>query len=181
MDDDFFSSNVKVPSTASPFDEILVAAPQPPSVAPQQPSVPFEVISAPVVAAPVATVTRVDAAAPSPSAASTKSQLVAELQKSIADRTASADKATVEKDDKTKKAAQQFLQEQNRKREERLKLIKSDHLKEQSEYEKKASELKQAGAVWASIGFLVDLKKPNPHSKKTERMKTILLELEKRV
>jgi hypothetical protein len=42
-----------------------------------------------------------------------------------------------------------------------------------------ATELKQAGAVWASVGLMVDLKKPNQHSKKTERMKHILLALEK--
>lgn len=103
---------------------------------------------------------------------------VQELQKQISERTAAADKATLEKEDRQKKAAQAYIAEEKSKREKKLKIVHEDHRKEQAEYEKKTADLKKAGATWSSLGVVVDLKKPNAFSKKTDRMKQVLINLE---
>eukprot|EP00331_Platyophrya_macrostoma_P016458 CAMPEP_0176466638 /NCGR_PEP_ID=MMETSP0127-20121128/38009_1 /TAXON_ID=938130 /ORGANISM="Platyophrya macrostoma, Strain WH" /LENGTH=240 /DNA_ID=CAMNT_0017859839 /DNA_START=1 /DNA_END=723 /DNA_ORIENTATION=+ len=181
------------------FDSVVVAAPAPaatpaPAAATPVPSVPAAatpVSSAPAAATPgsALTATPVAPVVASPIVStpigttaaemSARSSVVAEQLRVIQERTAAIDKSVAEKSERLKKAAQEYLKEEANKRDAKLAIVRADHKKEQDAYEKRATELKQSGAVWQSIGLLVDLKKPNPHSKKTERMKSVLLNMEK--
>jgi hypothetical protein len=163
MDDDFFGAPVPrrneldeviVPQNISPKasagEKILVAAPAPPP---------------PVFAA----------AAPAPPAAG--AQLYQDQLKAVADRTAQIDQSTRDRDERQRKQAQAYLSEQIALRDSRLKAVKAEHVKEQQELQQKVLELKKSGAVWQSVGLLVDLQKPNTHSKRTEQMRSILKKL----
>jgi hypothetical protein len=206
MDDDFFASSGPVSearTATNVFDEVLVAA-QPPKATSQPTSQPSSQPSSPprpaddeasespnkeVVAAVAAPVNAAPVASPvvpsqSPTApASTNNAVeyqgkVQALQRAISERIAAADKATLEKEDRQKKAAQAYLAEEKVKREKKLKIVHEDHRKEQADYEQKTADLKKAGAAWSSLGVVVDLKKPNQFSKKTDRMKQVLLNLD---
>lgn len=197
MDDDFFAAPTKsmdAPAT-NVFDEVLVANNAIPAAAHGDNVATtnvFDVVPQPAAVAADDTGRHVSAAAaraaataspaaavPAPSVTAQHHSNVSDLMKVIQERTAAIDKATREKEDRQKKAAQEYLAEENQKRAAKLKIIREDHRKEQADNEKKASELKKSGAVWASVGLLVDLKKANPHSKKTDRMKQVLSNLEK--
>ena len=189
--DDFFGNDDRSPrADANPFDEVLVAAPKSPPAAAgaAAASAPASAGNSPLAAAtPAAAAEAPFVAAPSTPAPSTTAaqkgapQLVAELQKQIAERTAAADKATLEKEQRQRKAAEAYIADVSAKRDAKLKVIKDDHLKEQLANEKRQSELRQSGAVWQSLSMLVDLKKANAHSKKTDRMRNVMLNLSQRV
>lgn len=108
-------------------------------------------------------------------------KLVAEQQKSVADRTSKLDKDTADKLAKLKKDAKTFLDEQAVNREKRLAAVKADHVKEQQDFMKKRDELHNKGAVWASVDLVVKLGKPNPYTTKgTEKMRKIMQTLRDR-
>eukprot|EP00331_Platyophrya_macrostoma_P021222 CAMPEP_0176473434 /NCGR_PEP_ID=MMETSP0127-20121128/42312_1 /TAXON_ID=938130 /ORGANISM="Platyophrya macrostoma, Strain WH" /LENGTH=310 /DNA_ID=CAMNT_0017868445 /DNA_START=1 /DNA_END=933 /DNA_ORIENTATION=- len=156
-----------VPAAATPVSSAPAAA-TPGSALTATPVAP--VVASPIVSTPIGTTA---------AEMSARSSVVAEQLRVIQERTAAIDKSVAEKSERLKKAAQEYLKEEANKRDAKLAIVRADHKKEQDAYEKRATELKQSGAVWQSIGLLVDLKKPNPHSKKTERMKSVLLNMEK--
>lgn len=96
------------------------------------------------------------------------------LNKQIATRTATFDAATKEKESKILAAAQEFIKAQKAKREKEVSEAKANHKKEQQADASKIDAYKKSGAVWNAVGMLVDLQKPNPHSKGTEQMRSIL-------
>lgn len=189
--DDFFGNDESSPrQNANPFDEVLVASsPKSPPAAAASGSAGNSPLAAATAVVPEAPPAAAAAAAPTAAAAvaaptvSQKGapQLVAELQKQIAERTAAADKATQEKELRQRKAAEAYIADVSAKRDAKLKIIKEDHMKTQSDNEKRQSELRQSGAVWQSLSLLVDLKKANAHSKKTDRMRNVMLNLSQRV
>ncbi|CAD2217523.1 hypothetical protein AGDE_03673 [Angomonas deanei] len=95
------------------------------------------------------------------------------INRQIANRTAALDKETKEKETKILAAAQAYLKEMATKRDKDVSNSKEIHKKEQQAGVQKVDQLKKSGAVWTSVGMLVDLQKPNPHSKGTERMRTL--------
>ncbi|EPY26313.1 hypothetical protein STCU_06214 [Strigomonas culicis] len=99
------------------------------------------------------------------------------INRQIAKRTADIDAATKEKEANILAAAKTYLEAQKTKREKEVHTAKSTHQKEQQDDAKKIDSYKKSGAVWNSVGMLVDLKKPNPHSKNTERMRSLLTKL----
>lgn len=188
--DDFFGNDESSPrQNANPFDEVLVASsPKSPPAAAASGSAgnsPLAAATAVVAEAPPAAAAAAPTAAAAVAAPTVSQkgapQLVAELQKQIAERTAAADKATQEKELRQRKAAEAYIADVSAKRDAKLKIIKEDHMKTQSANEKRQSELRQSGAVWQSLSLLVDLKKANAHSKKTDRMRNVMLNLSQRV
>ncbi|CUG02131.1 clathrin, putative [Bodo saltans] len=204
MDDDFFASSgptSEARTATNVFDEVLVAAQPPPKAssqpnsqpnsqpsspprpadadAPESPSKEVVAVAAAPVAAPVASPVAPSQSPIAPTNNTAQYQgKVQELQRAINERIAAADKATLEKEDRQKKAAQAYVADEKAKREKKLKIVHEDHRKEQADYEQKTADLKKPGAAWSSLGVVVDLKKPNQFSKKTDRMKQVLLNLD---
>lgn len=115
---------------------------------------------------------------PSPAANPSSAALEA-LKKQVNNRTAQQDAETKAKEEKILAAAKEFIKNEQQKREQQVKAVKADHQKSQQEGEKKIDEYKKSGAVWSAVGMLVDLQKPNPYSKNTERMRAVLTTLNK--
>lgn len=189
MDDDFFAPGGASEARAQTnvFDEVLLRSQpkqssQPSSQPGSQPTSPpradEDVAESTSVPAPVIAPSKSPAAPTTTSNAPEYQQKVQSIQKTINERTATADKATMEKEERQKKAAQAYIAEEKANRASKLKAVHEDHRKAQSDYEKKTADLKEGGAAWSSLGVVVDLKKPNQFSKKTDRMKQVLLHLE---
>ncbi|CCW71509.1 unnamed protein product [Phytomonas sp. Hart1] len=96
------------------------------------------------------------------------------LQEQIAKRTMLIDAATKEKMTKIIAASKEYIEEQKSKRERQIAEAKELHKKTQDDDEKNNEDLKKSDAVWTGVGKVVDLQKPNPYSKNTERMRSIL-------
>ena len=95
----------------------------------------------------------------------------------IAARTAAQDAASIQKEKEIREAAAAYLKDLVTKRDQAINATKADHLKEQQEHERKMKELKTSGKLWDSVNLLVETKKPNAHSKNTEYMRNLIVEL----
>ncbi|CCW60841.1 unnamed protein product [Phytomonas sp. EM1] len=100
--------------------------------------------------------------------------LLKALQEQIAKRTAAIDAATKEKQAKILAASKEYIEQQKSKREKQISGAKELHKKIQDNDGKKLEQFQKSGAVWNAVGMIVDLQKPNPYSKNTERMRSIL-------
>ncbi|CBH16689.1 clathrin light chain, putative [Trypanosoma equiperdum] len=94
-------------------------------------------------------------------------------KKGIDARTAEIDAKSREKERQLTEAAQAYLKEQNKMREEKIKEVKAKHVKEQ-EVQEKQKPCSDENAVWVNVGKMVAFNKVNKYSKNTERMRSIL-------
>eukprot|EP00796_Vickermania_ingenoplastis_P004113 gene4113-2959_t len=102
-------------------------------------------------------------------------QLLEALKKQIDERTAAIDAASAEKEKAIEEAAKKYLETQIAEREKTLAALREENKKIQ---QAKETQLRRhdAGSVWKNIGMMMDLTKPNRHSKNTERMRSIFLD-----
>ena len=117
-DDDFFGVPVK---KHNELDEVIVPASISPKANAQEKAPPIPVVAASVAAPPAAA-----------AVASGPAQLYQEQLKAVADRTSQGDQATREREERQRKQAQAYLAEQIALRESRVKVIKTDHVKQQA-------------------------------------------------
>lgn len=99
------------------------------------------------------------------------------LQKQIAGRTAAVDAATKKKEAEVTAAAAAFIKQQQTKREREVSDARAKHKQEQQAGAQKIDAYRKSGAVWSAVGMLVDLQRPNPYCKGTERMRGVLGQL----
>jgi hypothetical protein len=188
MDDDFFGAEVAKPPVSTQnaaFDGIddVFSRPAVPAIPTPSSPQPLQSVTTSALSPSLSTPTQLPPTPPvtpvgSPQRTLDGSPTLALLEKQISERTVACDKATKEKEDRAKSAAKAYIDQANEQRAATLKSIKEEHKKVQAEEEKKNSDLKRSGAIWDSVGRLVNLGKPNVHSKKTERMRMLLTKLQ---
>nr|CCC94481.1 unnamed protein product [Trypanosoma congolense IL3000] len=131
-----------------------------------------EVFAAPNVAAAPATT----AAPAEPMNQDASTPACVSAKKNVDARTADIDTKSHEKEKQLVDAAQAYLKELNKERDNKIKETKEKHIRDQ-EVSNKKEPCRDAASVWASMRTLVDFTKANKYSKNTERMRSILSNL----
>ena len=104
---------------------------------------------------------------------------VAAQKKEIDERLAKRTQSRQEQEAKAKKAAAELLSKSKDERQDFISQQKRDHQEKQQASLKLRDELASKGALWPSVLTLVDISKPNGHTKRgTELMRSTFIELQ---
>lgn len=95
------------------------------------------------------------------------------LQKQIQNRTQAIDRENAEKEKAILDEAKKYLESQKAQHEKEVATAREEHRKSQKNRSAQLKEHSNPDTLWRNIGMMVDLSKPNKHSRNTERMRTV--------